>query len=343
MAAHLFLGRFLSVFLLVLLGLAGMARADHFLTHPAAADGLTPIGPQAAAAWPRPGTAARPAWPRLESPAETTAERAPDPAPGPAVAPAISAASGPAPVTPSTAAAADRPSQAGGAPAPSEPPLARVSATVAPQAPRPALKVTEAAPQAPETAPGAEKVLAKPAGEPGIEREIKVSVAPKRKPEIGPLVRVSLGGDARAPASGPATSRSKAVPQASKTAARAAKKLFEKGKEIKIKRDANVYLTPRNIPKNDRYLKAYDADTAAESNANVAPGLLGIATQTYRTQSSAGTVNKAYSLADAMRDAVWRKKTAAKLKTLMSERKTCADGEDGATRAKPSIGLGNSC
>ncbi len=134
-----------------------------------------------------------------------------------------------------------------------------------------------------------------------------------------------------------------AAPQAGKSAAREAKKLFEKGKEIKIKRDAKVYLTPSNIPKNDRFLKAYDVDKAAKNNANAAPGLLGIAKQTYRTQSSAGTVNKAYSLADAMRDAVWRKKTAAKLKTLMSARKICTDGEDGATRAKPSIGLGAIC
>ncbi len=134
-----------------------------------------------------------------------------------------------------------------------------------------------------------------------------------------------------------------AAPQAGKTAAHEAKKLFETGKKINIKRDAKVYITPRNIPKNDRYLKAYDADKAAQNNAGATPGLLGIAKQAYRTQISPGTVNKAYSLADAMRDAVWRKKTAAKLKTLMSARKICTDGEDGATRAKPSIGLAAVC
>ena len=36
MAVHLWFGRVLSVFLLVLLGLTGTARADHFLTHPSA-------------------------------------------------------------------------------------------------------------------------------------------------------------------------------------------------------------------------------------------------------------------------------------------------------------------
>ncbi len=95
-------------------------------------------------------------------------------------------------------------------------------------------------------------------------------------------------------------------------AARDARTLFGKAKEIK--RDAFVYITPQNIPKNDRYLKAYDADKLAKNNANAVPGLLGIAKQTYRTQSSAGTVKKAYSLADAMRDAIWRKNTAAQLR-----------------------------
>ena len=162
------------------------------------------------------------------------------------------------------------------------------------------------------------------------------------------LVLFALAGAARAdhflthPAAAPLLAE--AAPQASKTAAREAKKLFEKGKEIKVKRDANVYLTPRNIPKNDRYLKAYDADKAAKNDANAAPGLLGIAKQTYRTQSSAGTVNKAYSLADAMRDAVWRKKTAAKLKILLSERRpSCANDAEAPVPSTPSIGLGTTC
>ncbi len=127
---------------------------------------------------------------------------------------------------------------------------------------------------------------------------------------------------------------------AAKPVPRDAKELFKNGVEIKAKRDANVYITPQNIPKNDRYLKAYDADKAAKNKGSTAPGLLGIATQTYRTQASSGTANKAYSLADAMRDAVWRKKTAAKLKSLMSTQRACAGGADGTT---PSIGLGAIC
>ena len=58
--------------------------------------------------------------------------------------------------------------------------------------------------------------------------------------------------------------------------------------------------------------------------------------------SRPGTANQAYSLADAMRDAVWRKKTAAKLKTLMTARNTCTEVEDSGV-SKPSIGLGHTC
>ncbi len=154
------------------------------------------------------------------------------------------------------------------------------------------------------------------------------------------LVLLALAGTARAghylthPEAAPPGA---AVPQTT-AASRDAKALFQKGKEIKIKRDANVYITPGNIPKNDRFLKAYSADQAAKGSS--APGLLGIASQTYRTQASAGTANKAYSLADAMRDAVWRKKTAAKLKSLMSTQRACAEGADGTA---PSIGLGAIC
>ena len=157
------------------------------------------------------------------------------------------------------------------------------------------------------------------------------------------LVLLGLAGTARAdhflthPA---ATPQGAAVPQ---VAAAAARTLFEKGKEIKIKRDANVYITPRNVPKNDRFLKAYSTDKTVRSNGTAAPGLLDIATQAYRTQASAGTANKAYSLADAMRDAVWRKTTAAKLKSLMSTQRICAGGAGGTSRGAASIGLGAIC
>ncbi len=119
-------------------------------------------------------------------------------------------------------------------------------------------------------------------------------------------------------------------------AARDARTLFEKGKEIK--RDATVYITPRNIPKNDQFLKAYSADKAAKGSS--APGLLGIANQAYRAQDPNGQNDQTYTLADAMRDAIWRKNTAARLKSLTLSQSACADG---VARKTPSIGLISSC
>ncbi len=126
-------------------------------------------------------------------------------------------------------------------------------------------------------------------------------------------------------------------------AAHNTKALFEPGAKIKIKRDANVYITPENIPNSDPLLKAYSADQAAKRNGNAAPGLFGTATEAYHTQSTPRAANKAYTLADAMRDAIWRKKTAAKLKTLMTARNTCLEDASDSGQSKPSIGLGNTC
>ncbi len=137
------------------------------------------------------------------------------------------------------------------------------------------------------------------------------------------------------------------APRATDAGSRASRiaTLFERGVEIKVKQGASVYPTPRNIPKNDRFLKTYDADNAARNGANAAPGLLGIAAQTYRTQGGAGAAeNKTYSLADAMHDAVWRKNTAAKLKILMSQRRPlCANDAENSATSTPSIGLRTTC
>jgi hypothetical protein len=100
---------------------------------------------------------------------------------------------------------------------------------------------------------------------------------------------------------------------------------------------------PTRAPRANR--KAYDADNAARNGANAAPGLLGIAAQTYRTQGGAGVAeNKIYSLADAMHDAVWRKNTAAKLMILMSQRRPlCATDAENSATSTPSIGLRTTC
>ncbi len=132
-----------------------------------------------------------------------------------------------------------------------------------------------------------------------------------------------------------------ATPQAVKAGARDAGALFERGGEIKVKGDPSVYIAPRNIPKNDRFLKAYSVDKAAKGAST--PGLLGIASQAYRGRGAAGTANRSYTLADAMRDAVWRKQTAAKLKSLISTQHACAEGAGDTSRSAPSIGLGANC
>ncbi len=135
-----------------------------------------------------------------------------------------------------------------------------------------------------------------------------------------------------------------AAPQAASARAAA---LFKNGAEIQIKQDANLYITSRNIPENDRLLAAYNADRpnggrvqTRFGEATAVPGLLGIANQAHRAQDPDGRNAQAYSLADAMRDAVWRKNTAARLKSLTASQNACASG--GARRA-PSIGLIASC
>jgi len=127
--------------------------------------------------------------------------------------------------------------------------------------------------------------------------------------------------------------------------------LFKNGAEIDTKKDANIYLTPRSIPDNDRFLKAYNADRpdggrakakakAKAGEAAAVPGLLGIANQVHRARDPNGQNNQAYSLADAMRDAIWRKTTAARLRSLTTSMSACAKG---AVKKTPSIGLATTC
>ena len=126
--------------------------------------------------------------------------------------------------------------------------------------------------------------------------------------------------------------------------------LFQRGAEIKLKSDPNVYITSRNIPENAPLLEAYNADRPnrgrAQTRAGEAaapPGLLGIAAQVYRAQDASGRNARAYTLADAMRDAIWRRKTAARLRSLTDAPGTCADRDDDTAKSAPSIGLGVTC
>ncbi len=126
-------------------------------------------------------------------------------------------------------------------------------------------------------------------------------------------------------------------------------RLFEKAAEIDVKRDASVYLASRNIPANDRLLKAYSADAPGSggirTRAAETPGLVGIATQAesyklaenYKLRDQS---DQTFSLADAMRDAIWRKNTAARLKYIATSQSACADG-----MVEPAhyLGLGSGC
>ncbi len=126
-----------------------------------------------------------------------------------------------------------------------------------------------------------------------------------------------------------------------------AARLFKGGTEIKIERDANVYITAPNIPKNDRLLEVYNADRPNHGRfqtrfgeATAVPGLLGIANQTHRATDPNGRNERVYTLADAMRDAIWRKNTAARLKSLTISQSACAGG---TAKKAPSIGLVGGC
>ena len=123
-------------------------------------------------------------------------------------------------------------------------------------------------------------------------------------------------------------------------------RLFEKGAEINVGRDANVFITSRNIPENDRLLEAYRAKSPSgggvqtrAGEATVAPGLFGIAAQAHRYKWR-DQRHQTFSMADAMRDAIWRKETAARLKSITTSQSACADG---MTKRAPSIGLVSGC
>ena len=156
----------------------------------------------------------------------------------------------------------------------------------------------------------------------------------------------SLAARAEVQAGAPSLAGQTRAPNATAASSRAAT-LFKKGADINIKRDANVYITPRNIPGNDRRLERYNADRpnggrsqAKAGEAAAVPGLLGIANEAHRGRDPDGRNNQAYSLADAMRDAIWRRDTAAKLRSLTTSMSACAKG---VVKRTPSIGLGASC
>jgi hypothetical protein len=217
--------------------------------------------------------------------------------------------------------------------------------------------------------------VAAPAAIPGVILEAAQVVAPVAAPVAAPVVapvvtpavapqeRVAVARLAVEPrdlaeprdimASEPRPRNMAPIPRRAPRAARfvmavtgGAASLFEKGVKIRLKKDATVYIASRNIPANDSLLEAYSADRpdgrqvrTTAGAATAVPGLLGIAAQAQRSQRSSKG-DPAYSLADAMRDAIWRKNTAALLESMTASQSACAHG---GARKTPSIGLVATC
>ena len=365
MAVHLSIRRIPSIFLLALLALATAAGTAHFLSRsgPKAetasasqitAAVLSPAEPRLAVSSPS-ALEPRAAGPLPGSPAETATrhdpeltkwpERMPDAEAEPEAAaePKVEVAAEP---KTEAVVVAEAEAEVEAAPAPAAalavPPAAAPAANAIQTA-----SVPVAAPTvAPSVAPFADAqeriTIARLAIEP------QDSAAPPRH-SVAPNISVESPNLAE-PGSGPRGMAPIPVraprPANAETTARSATTLFQSGAEIRVKRDASVYITARNIPENDRLLEAYNADRpnggrvrTRVGEATAAPGLLGIAAQAHRAQGG-GQGNPAYSLADAMRDAIWRKTTAARLKSLTLSQSACADG---VARKIPSIGLIASC
>lgn len=161
---------------------------------------------------------------------------------------------------------------------------------------------------------------------------------------------VRAGHDLTHPAAVAATApenASESATQATGQSADHAGALFQRPAAIKIKKDAKLYITSRRVPKNDPLLELYNTDRShggrvqpRSAAAATVPGLLSIANQVHRDQ---GQNNRAYSLADAMRDAIWRKETAARLKALTAVPSACVGGGDTAAKAVPPISLDATC
>ena len=218
-----------------------------------------------------------------------------------------------------------------------EPAVAPVAAPVAGPVATPVVPSTAAQAAAPAAAPVAPRkwvTVARLEVAPPVvpaPRELAVSIL--RPKNMAPIPK-------RAPRA--ATADKNAAPQNAAT-------LFQSGAAIRVQKDASVFITARNIPDNDRLLEAYSAERTNSGRvetrlgeATALPGLLGIAAQAQRTQSGAPGA-PAYSLADAMRDAIWRKNTAARLKSLTTAQNACAEGVGDLAKSAPSIGLAAGC
>ena len=357
MAVHFSIGRFLSIFLFALLAVA--AGTAHYLSR---------SGPEAET------TSASQITVAVPSPA-VPAERRPDAEPVAAVPRALAVPTDAVPLAPmpvETMPADTMPSNTMPSGAEVEPEVApepKFDVEAEPEAKAEAEVVIAAAAEL-EAVPAADAVQTAPVpvAAPSVAPSVAPSAAPSvaigpaaprqpvtiarlvTEPQRSPGVRDPARSTLRPKNLAPIPKRAPRAAKAGSIAARSAATLFKNGTEIKIKRDANVYITAPNIPKNDRLLEAYNADRPNRGRvqtrlgeATAVPGLLGIANQAHRAQDPDGRNAQAYSLADAMRDAIWRKNTAARLKSLTAAQNACAKDAGGTSARTHSFGLATGC
>ncbi len=311
MAVYLTIGRVPSILLLALLGLAVVAGTASYLSRPEPETGpAAQITATVPLMTPRAETMPGAFPPAIVS--ETEAALAPEAAPD------IDA------VQTALAKPAANADQSGSRPT--------VAPAVAPAAP------PAAAPSAAPVAPPAEAAQ-------GQVTVARLAV----EPQVSPARHDPAASMLRPRDMAPMPKRSPRAATARTGAARKVATLFQSGTQIRVKNDASVYITARNIPENDRLLKAYSVERpnggqvqTRSGEAKAVPGLLGIAAQTLRMQGG-GQDALAYSLADAMRDAIWRKNTAARLKSLTTAQNACAVGAGDIARNAPSIGFASRC
>ena len=387
MATHLSIGRIPTIPLLALLGLAVTAGTAHYLSRsdpgmemagaariapsagvarvsdievdgaealpervagtaiardpePAqsAAPTLNPTGADAPVQNSVPLAAAPPAIPELLEPERLAAEPAAIPAAIAMALPTAEAAVAAEVELPTAAAPLTLPT----APARTPRPTPLTAPVMAVQAVAPQERVTVARLTIEPQESPARRDIAAPA-----TRSRKLAPIPLRAPRATKSASISAGGAAALAAQATAQAGARSAAQISAKVDNSAARLFQNGAKIRLKKDASVYLTSRNVPENDHLLQAYSAGQTnggwVQTRAAAAvPGLLGIAVQAQRAQR--GDQGKAvYSLADAMRDAIWRKNTAERLKSLTTAQNTCGEGVDDVVKTAPSIGLISSC
>ena len=105
---------------------------------------------------------------------------------------------------------------------------------------------------------------------------------------------------------------------------------FKSSAKFTVQKDAEFYIISRNIPENFRVLEDFNAGRPNQGRVQTkigvaigVAGLLDIMRQVLRAQNGGVPAGQAYMLTDAMRDAIWRKETAARLWVQATPEDSC--------------------